>query len=70
MDIVSDTAFEMKGLATVVFVPCDDAKKMCKKLKVSPPPVMIKHYKYVVPFHSLAPYQIRAAWFVMYCRDL
>ncbi|PIK46849.1 hypothetical protein BSL78_16266 [Apostichopus japonicus] len=45
MDIVSDTAFEMKGLATVVFVPCDDAKKMCKKLKVSPPPVMIKHYK-------------------------
>lgn len=45
MDTVSDTAFEMKGLATLVFVPCDDAKKMCKKLKVSPPPVIIKHYK-------------------------
>lgn len=45
ISIVADTAFEMKGLATLAFVSCEDAKKMCKKLKVSPTPTLLKHYK-------------------------
>ncbi|XP_071493170.1 protein disulfide-isomerase A5-like [Diadema antillarum] len=45
MDIYSDAAAELKGLATLLFVDCSDAKKLCKKMKVSPSPFALKHYK-------------------------
>lgn len=33
------------SLYKVIFMSIRDAKKMCKKLKVSPEPFMLKHYK-------------------------
>ena len=33
------------SLYKVIFISIRDAKKMCKKLKVSPEPFMLKHYK-------------------------
>eukprot|EP00057_Strongylocentrotus_purpuratus_P027764 XP_011682238.1 PREDICTED: protein disulfide-isomerase A5 [Strongylocentrotus purpuratus] len=45
MNIYSDVAAEMKGLATLAFIDCSEAKKLCKKYKVSPLPTVLKHYK-------------------------
>ncbi|GFG28492.1 hypothetical protein Cfor_07337 [Coptotermes formosanus] len=44
--IFKDAAEVVKGQGTMLLVDCSgDAKKMCKKLKVSPEPFMLKHYK-------------------------
>ncbi|XP_026466424.1 protein disulfide-isomerase A5-like [Ctenocephalides felis] len=44
--VFKDVAEIIKGQGTMVLVDCSgDAKKMCKKLKVSPEPYVLKHYK-------------------------
>ncbi|XP_013389215.1 protein disulfide-isomerase A5-like [Lingula anatina] len=43
--LLSEVALEMKGKATVITVDCSEAKKLCKKFKISPSPVELKHYK-------------------------
>lgn len=44
--LCTDVALEMKGQATVAYVDCGgDGKKLCKKLKVTPEPAALKHYK-------------------------
>ncbi|XP_038058107.1 protein disulfide-isomerase A5-like [Patiria miniata] len=45
MDVYGEVATEMKGLATLLTVDCSDAKKLCKKVKVSPSNVVLKHYQ-------------------------
>lgn len=41
-----EAAVTIKGHGTMVLVDCSsEAKKMCKKLKVTPEPFVIKHYK-------------------------
>ncbi|XP_077996871.1 protein disulfide-isomerase A5-like [Glandiceps talaboti] len=45
MGTYGDVAAEVKGLGTLVFVDCGQSKKLCKKLKVSPSPYELKHYK-------------------------
>ncbi|XP_067937992.1 protein disulfide-isomerase A5-like [Watersipora subatra] len=37
-------AEEMKGKATICSVDCGDAAKLCKKMKVSPEPLIVHHY--------------------------
>ncbi|CAH3172769.1 unnamed protein product [Porites evermanni] len=47
-DVLAEVAEEMKGKGTIAHVNCGeskDAKKLCKKLKVPPQPVVLKHYK-------------------------
>lgn len=44
--VFRDAAVTIKGHGTMVLVDCSgEAKKMCKKLKVTPEPFVIKHYK-------------------------
>lgn len=44
--IFKEAAEVVKGQGTMLLVDCSgEAKKMCKKLKVSPEPFMLKHYK-------------------------
>lgn len=44
--VFSEAAEEVRGQATLCYVDCNsEAKKLCKKLKVSPEPFVIKHYK-------------------------
>ncbi|XP_033625097.1 protein disulfide-isomerase A5-like [Asterias rubens] len=45
MNVYGEVASEMKGLATLLTVDCSDAKKLCKKLKVSPSNLVLKHYQ-------------------------
>ena len=45
MDLYAEVADEVKGIGTMALVNCGAAKKMCKKLKVTPAPVEVKHYK-------------------------
>ncbi|XP_033107441.1 protein disulfide-isomerase A5-like [Anneissia japonica] len=45
INVYSDVALEMKGLGTMAFVDCGEAKKLCKKFKVSPSSYVLKHYK-------------------------
>lgn len=42
-----DAAEFVKGQGTMIMIDCSnsDGKKMCKKLKVSPQPFVLKHYK-------------------------
>lgn len=47
-EVLVDVAEEIKGKATIAYVNCGgskDTKKLCKKLKVSPEPLVLKHYK-------------------------
>lgn len=47
-EVLAQVAEEMKGKGTIAYINCGeskDTKKLCKKLKVSPQPVMLKHYK-------------------------
>lgn len=47
-DVLLEVAEEMKGKGTIAYVNCGeskDTKKLCKKLKASPQPVVLKHYK-------------------------
>ncbi|KAM7352504.1 protein disulfide-isomerase A5 [Cochliomyia hominivorax] len=45
--IFKETAEAIKGTGTMVLMDCNaaDKKKLCKKLKVNPEPVILKHYK-------------------------
>ena len=44
--IFEETADYIKGQGSMVFADCSgDAKKLCKKLKINPDPIIIKHYK-------------------------
>ncbi|KAK3931157.1 Protein disulfide-isomerase A5 [Frankliniella fusca] len=44
--IFKDAASTVRGQGTMVLVDCSgEGKKMCKKLKVSPEPITLKHYK-------------------------
>lgn len=44
--VFKDAAAVIKGQGTMVLVDCTgEAKKMCKKLKVTPEPYILKHYK-------------------------
>ncbi|KAI0233262.1 Protein disulfide-isomerase A5 [Lamellibrachia satsuma] len=45
MDIFTMVADQIRGQATLARVNCYDAKKLCKKLKVSPDTYKLKHYK-------------------------
>ncbi|KAK2147006.1 hypothetical protein LSH36_574g01025, partial [Paralvinella palmiformis] len=42
--LLADVALEMRGQATILFIDCGDDKKLCKKLKISPSNVELKHY--------------------------
>lgn len=47
-EVLARVAEEIKGRGTVAYINCGeskDTKKMCKKLRVSPQPVVLKHYK-------------------------
>ncbi|XP_022911186.2 protein disulfide-isomerase A5 [Onthophagus taurus] len=44
--VVREAAFTVKGQGTMMLVDCSsEARKLCKKLKVSPDPSILKHYK-------------------------
>lgn len=45
--VFKDTADAVKGTGTMVLMDCahSDKKKLCKKLKVTPEPWVLKHYK-------------------------
>ncbi|XP_055904063.1 protein disulfide-isomerase A5 [Eupeodes corollae] len=45
--VFRETAEAVKGVGTMVLIDCSNAekKKICKKLKVTPSPVSLKHYK-------------------------
>lgn len=45
LGILDQAAAEMRGKATVCLVDCSKSKKLCKSLKISPSPYVIKHYK-------------------------
>ncbi|XP_054712217.1 protein disulfide-isomerase A5-like [Uloborus diversus] len=46
LNIFSKAAEEIKGQATLAIVDCSgEAKKLCRKLKISPEPHILKHYK-------------------------
>ncbi|XP_071942391.1 protein disulfide-isomerase A5-like [Antedon mediterranea] len=45
LGVYGDVAAEMKGLGTFAFIDCGEAKKLCKKYKVSPSSYAMKHYK-------------------------
>lgn len=68
MNLYSDVAVEMKGLATLIFIDCSDAKKLCKKLKVSPSPIALKHYK-DGEYHKDYDRQQRKKSFINFLRD-
>lgn len=47
-EVLVQAAEEIKGKGTIGYINCGgtkDSKKLCKKLKVSPKPVVLKHYK-------------------------
>ncbi|KAK2570032.1 Protein disulfide-isomerase A5 [Acropora cervicornis] len=47
-EVLVQAAEEIKGKGTIGYINCGgtkDSKKLCKKLKVSPNPVVLKHYK-------------------------
>ncbi|XP_015771898.1 PREDICTED: LOW QUALITY PROTEIN: protein disulfide-isomerase A5-like [Acropora digitifera] len=47
-EVLVQAAEEIKGKGTIAYINCGgtkDSKKLCKKLKVSPKPVVLKHYK-------------------------
>ncbi|XP_078376471.1 putative protein disulfide-isomerase A4 isoform X1 [Oculina patagonica] len=47
-EVLAQVAEEIKGKGTIAYINCGeskDTKKLCKKLKVSPQPVVLKHYK-------------------------
>uniref|UniRef100_A0A914UM83 Thioredoxin domain-containing protein n=1 Tax=Plectus sambesii TaxID=2011161 RepID=A0A914UM83_9BILA len=46
MPIVGGAAEQSFGKATVAFVDCetDEGRKMCKKMKIAPKPILLKHY--------------------------
>lgn len=47
IQVFKEAAVAVKGLGTMLYVDCSgEAKKMCKKLKVSPETYILKHYKY------------------------
>ncbi|KAK5650473.1 hypothetical protein RI129_001502 [Pyrocoelia pectoralis] len=47
VQVFKEAALAIKGLGTMILVDCSgEAKKMCKKLKVSPETYILKHYKY------------------------
>lgn len=44
--VFEESADVIKGQGTMVMIDCSgEAKKLCKKLKVSPEPYVLKHYK-------------------------
>lgn len=45
--VFRNTAEAVKGVGTMVLIDCShaDKKKICKKMKVSPEPVVLKHFK-------------------------
>ncbi|KAB0802017.1 hypothetical protein PPYR_04203 [Photinus pyralis] len=46
VQVFKEAALAIKGLGTMILVDCSgEAKKMCKKLKVSPETYILKHYK-------------------------
>ncbi|KAL5251923.1 hypothetical protein ACHWQZ_G014904 [Mnemiopsis leidyi] len=45
IELLDTVSIEMKGRATVISVDCTEAAKMCKKLKISPKPHILNHYK-------------------------
>ncbi|XP_070546710.1 protein disulfide-isomerase A5-like isoform X1 [Ptychodera flava] len=45
MNTYGDVAAQIKGLGTLVFIDCSQAKKLCKKLKITPSTYELKHYK-------------------------
>ncbi|XP_054751410.2 protein disulfide-isomerase A5-like [Lytechinus pictus] len=68
MNLYSDVAGEMKGLATLVFVDCSEAKKLCKKYKISPSPTVLKHYKNG-DYHKDYDRQMRKKSLINFLRD-
>ncbi|KAJ7391850.1 hypothetical protein OS493_016140 [Desmophyllum pertusum] len=47
-DVLVRVAEEIKGKGTIAYINCGESKetkKLCKKLKASPQPVVLKHYK-------------------------
>ncbi|EDO41376.1 predicted protein, partial [Nematostella vectensis] len=45
LSLLGEVAMAIKGKGTVAFINCGDSKKLCKKFKVSPKPLALKHYK-------------------------
>ncbi|GAB6019292.1 hypothetical protein CHUAL_000887 [Chamberlinius hualienensis] len=45
LNVFANVADVIKGEGTSVFVDCSNAKKLCKKLKISPETYILKHYK-------------------------
>ncbi|XP_020917391.1 protein disulfide-isomerase A5 [Exaiptasia diaphana] len=44
-ELLGNIAKEIKGKGTVAYINCGESKKLCKKLKVTPKPSVIKHFK-------------------------
>ncbi|XP_075149520.1 protein disulfide-isomerase A5 [Haematobia irritans] len=68
--IFKETADVVKGTGTMILMDCSQAekKKLCKKLKVSPDPVVLKHYK-DGDYHKDYDRQMTATSMVNFMRD-
>lgn len=68
--VFKETAEIVKGTGTMVLMDCSaaDKKKLCKKLKVSPSPVILKHYK-DGDFHKDYDRQMSVTSMVNFMRD-
>uniref|UniRef100_A0A1A9ZP08 Thioredoxin domain-containing protein n=1 Tax=Glossina pallidipes TaxID=7398 RepID=A0A1A9ZP08_GLOPL len=43
--IFKEVSAEVRGTGSMVIIDCAEKKKLCKKLKVAPDPVVLKHFK-------------------------
>ncbi|XP_037826152.1 protein disulfide-isomerase A5 [Lucilia sericata] len=68
--VFKETAEAIKGSGTMVLMDCSqaDKKKLCKKLKVNPAPVILKHYK-EGDFHKDYDRQMSATSMINFMRD-
>lgn len=46
MPLLRDVSEEIDGIATILQVDCGASKKLCKRFKVNPSPIQLKHYKW------------------------
>lgn len=68
--VFRETAEAVKGTGTMVLMDCSqaDRKKLCKKLKVNPNPLILKHYK-EGDFHKDYDRQMAVSSMVNFMRD-
>lgn len=69
LKIIKETADSIKGQGTMLVVECSgDGKKLCKKLKVSPEPYVLRHYMNG-EFHKLYDRKESAASMISFMRN-